>query len=160
VKLLYDPKVLSDMRRVRREAAEPDKLDRLLEVVKGRLGHEFLGRVEDAKIALSAQDRAALALADVSKGLSLDVAVDRFEHAIGASIDKVIATAREAVRQAGLNADAIDTVFLTGGSSSIPKFKAALVAAVPAARVVEGDAFGSVATGLALDAERKFGGAH
>jgi hypothetical chaperone protein len=159
VNVLYDPKVLPDMRRVRREAAEPDKLDRLLDIVKLRKGHELLGRVEDAKIALSAHDRAALALADVSKGLSLDIAVDRFEQAIAASIDKVVATASDAVRRAGLAADAIDTVFLTGGSSSIPKFKAALAAAVPAARLVEGDAFGSVATGLALDAERKFGGA-
>jgi hypothetical chaperone protein len=157
VNALYDPKALPDMRRVRREAAEPDKLDRLLDVVKRRLGHELLGRVEDAKIALSAHDRALLALADVSKGLSLDIAVDGFEQAIGAAVDKVIATAREAVRQAGLAPDAIDTVFLTGGSSGIPRFKAALAAAVPAARVVEGDAFGSVATGLALDAERKFG---
>jgi hypothetical chaperone protein len=158
VNVLYDPKVLPDMRRVRREAAEPDKLDRLLDVVKLRKGHELLGRIEDAKISLSAHDQAALALADVSEGLSLDISVNRFEQAIGASIDKVVATAREAVRQAGLMPDAIDTVFLTGGSSGIPKFKAALAAAVPAARLVEGDAFGSVAAGLALDAERKFGG--
>jgi hypothetical chaperone protein len=157
VNALYDPKALPDMRRVRREAAEPEKLDRLLDVVKLRKGHELLGRVEDAKIALSSHDRAALDLADLSQGLSLDIAVGRFEQAIGASIDKVTATARDAVRQAGLAPSNIDTVFLTGGSSGIPKFKAALAAAVPAARVVEGDAFGSVATGLALDAERKFG---
>jgi hypothetical chaperone protein len=157
VNTLYDPKALPDMRRVRRDAAEPERLDRLLDVVKLRKGHELLGRVEDAKITLSAHDRAALALADLSKGLSLDIAIDRFEQAIGASVDKVIATARDAVRQAGLAPDDIDTVFLTGGSSGIPKFKAALAAAIPAARVVEGDAFGSVATGLALDAERKFG---
>jgi hypothetical chaperone protein len=157
VNALYDPKVLPDMRRVRREAAEPEKLDRLLDVVKLRKGHELLSRVEDAKIALSAHDRATLALADLYADLSLDIPIGRFEQAIGASIDKVIATARESVHRAGLAPGDIDTVFLTGGSSGIPKFKAALAAAVPAARVVEGDAFGSVATGLALDAERKFG---
>jgi hypothetical chaperone protein len=105
VNALYDPKVLPDMRRVRREATEPEKLDRLLDVVKRRLGHELLGRVEDVKITLSAHDRVELALADVSKGLTLDIAIDRLEQAIGASIDKVIATAREAVRQAGLAPD-------------------------------------------------------
>jgi hypothetical chaperone protein len=157
VNALYDPKALPDMRRVRREAAEPEKLDRLLDVVKLRKGHELLGRVEDAKITLSAHDRALLTLADVSKGLSLDIPLGRFEQTIDAAIDKVIAIAGEAVRQAGLAPADIDTVFLTGGSSGIPKFKAALAAAVPAARLVEGDAFGSVATGLALDAERKFG---
>ncbi len=157
VNALYDPKALPDMRRVRREAAEPDKIDRLLDVVRLRKGHDLLGRVEDAKIALSAQDQAALALADLATDLSLDIKVGQFEHAIGAAVDKVVAKAREAVRDAGLSPGGVETVFLTGGSSGIPHFKAALAAAVPNARTVEGDAFGSVAAGLALDAERKFG---
>jgi hypothetical chaperone protein len=158
VNMLYDHKALPDMRRVRREATEPDKVDRLLEVVRLRKGHELLGRVEDAKIALSARDRTEIALADLSAGLSLEIALAQFENAIGAALKKVIARAREAVRLAGLATDDIDTVFLTGGSSGIPSFKAALAAAVPDAQMVEGDAFGSVAAGLALDAGRKFGG--
>jgi hypothetical chaperone protein len=89
--------------------------------------------------------------------LSLDIAVAQFEQAIGPAIGKVVAKAREAVQLAGLEAGDINTVFLTGGSSGIPSFKAALAAAVPDARMVEGDAFGSVAAGLALDAESKFG---
>jgi hypothetical chaperone protein len=159
VNMLYDHKALPDMRRVRREAAEPGKIDRLLEVVKLRKGHELLGRVEDAKIALSAEGRTEIALADLSAGLSLEIALAQFEHAIGVALEKVVARAREAVRLAGLATSDIDTVFLTGGSSGIPSFKAALAAAVPDARMVEGDAFGSVAAGLALDAGRKFGGA-
>jgi hypothetical chaperone protein len=159
VNMLYDHKALPDMRRVRREAVEPDKLDRLLEVVRLRKGHELLGRVEDAKIALSAQDRTEIALAELSAGLSLEIALAQLEHAIGAALEKVVARAREAVRLAGLATGDIDTVFLTGGSSGIPSFKAALAAAVPDAQMVEGDAFGSVAAGLALDAGRKFGGA-
>jgi len=157
VNALYEHKVLPDMRRVRREAVEPDKIDRLLDVVRLRKGHELLGRIEDAKIALSAQDRAEIALAEFSAGLSLEIAVAQFEQAIGAALTKVVARARESVRLAGLAAGDIDTVFLTGGSSGIPSFKAALAAAVPGARMIEGDAFGSVAAGLALDAARKFG---
>jgi hypothetical chaperone protein len=157
VNALYDHKVLPDMRRVRRDAVEPGKLDHLIDVVKLRKGHELLGRVEDAKIALSAQDRTGIELADLSAGLALDIGVAQFENAIAAALAKVVGKAREAVELAGLKGGDIDTVFLTGGSSGIPSFKAALAAAVPAARMVEGDAFGSVAAGLALDAERKFG---
>jgi hypothetical chaperone protein len=157
VNALYDHKVVPDMRRVRREAVEPDKIDRLLDVIKLRKGHELLGRIEDAKIALSTRDRTEIALAELSDRLSLDIAVAQFEQAIGPAIGKVVAKAREAVQLAGLEAGDINTVFLTGGSSGIPSFKAALAAAVPDARMVEGDAFGSVAAGLALDAERKFG---
>jgi hypothetical chaperone protein len=145
------------MRRVRREAVEPDKFDRLIELVKLRKGHELLGRIEEAKIALSARERTGIALAELSPGLSLEIAVAQLEQAIGPALGKVVAKAREAVQLAGLEPGDINTVFLTGGSSGIPSFKAALAAAVPDARMVEGDAFGSVAAGLALDAERKFG---
>ena len=157
VNALYDHKVLPDMRRVRREAVEPDKIDLLLEVVKLRKGHELLGRIEDAKIALSTRERTEIALAELSERWSLEIGVAQFEGAIGPAIGKVVAKAREAVQLAGLMAGDIDTVFLTGGSSGIPCFKTALATAVPNARMVEGDAFGSVAAGLALDAERKFG---
>jgi hypothetical chaperone protein len=157
VNALYDHKVLPDMRRVRREAVEPDKIDRLLDVIKLRKGHDLLGRIEDAKIGLSTRDHTEVALAELSDRLSVDIAVAQFEQAIGPAIGKVVAKAREAVQLAGLAAGDIDTVFLTGGSSGIPSFKAALAATVPDARMVEGDAFGSVAAGLALDAERKFG---
>src|SRR5262249_35129748 len=81
VNTLYDHKVLPDMRRVRREAVEPDKVDRLIDVVKLRKGHELLGRVEDAKIALSAMDRATLELADISTELTLEIGVAQFEDA-------------------------------------------------------------------------------
>ena len=45
----------------------------------------------------------------------------------------------------------------TGGSTAIPQFRDPIRALFPEARVVEGDAFGSVGLGLALDAQRKFG---
>jgi hypothetical chaperone protein len=160
VNALYDHKVLPDMRRVRREAMEPDKIDLLLDVIRLRKGHELLGRIEDAKIALSTQEGTEIALAELSERLSLDIAVAQFEQAIGPAIGKIVAKAREAVQLAGLKAGDIETVFLTGGSSGIPTFKAALATAVPDAQMVEGDAFGSVAAGLALDAERKFGRTH
>jgi hypothetical chaperone protein len=48
-------------------------------------------------------------------------------------------------------------VFLTGGTSGAPSVQEAIRRAVPQARQVRGDAFGSVAAGLALDAERRFG---
>ena len=39
----------------------------------------------------------------------------------------------------------------------MPSVRKAIAAAVPTARLIAGDAFGSVATGLALDAARRFG---
>ena len=58
---------------------------------------------------------------------------------------------------AGVAADAIDTVFFTGGSSGVPLLRQKIAALLPGAKCVEGDLFGSIGTGLALDAARKFG---
>ena len=57
----------------------------------------------------------------------------------------------------GSAADQIATVFLTGGSSQLPILRATVAAALPQARMATGDMLGSVGTGLALDARRRFG---
>ncbi|MBV8697197.1 hypothetical protein [Bradyrhizobium sp.] len=52
--------------------------------------------------------------------------------------------------------EAVSAVFLTGGATRMPSVRTTIAAAVPAARLIAGDAFGSVATGLALDAAKRF----
>jgi hypothetical chaperone protein len=47
-------------------------------------------------------------------------------------------------------------VFLTGGATRMPSVRDCIAAAVPNAHLIAGDAFGSVATGLALDAGKRF----
>ena len=44
---------MADIRQVRREASEPDLLDRLVRVVDEQRGHTLAMEVEEAKIALS-----------------------------------------------------------------------------------------------------------
>jgi len=57
---------------------------------------------------------------------------------------------------AGVRAEDIDSVFFTGGSSGVHLLRRRIAALVPQAKQVEGDLFGSIGTGLALDAARKF----
>jgi hypothetical chaperone protein len=59
-------------------------------------------------------------------------------------------------RRRGAGSD-VDTVFFTGGSSGVRMLRERIGALVPSARKVEGDLFGSIGAGLALDAVRKFG---
>ncbi|MNR39313.1 putative chaperone [compost metagenome] len=58
---------------------------------------------------------------------------------------------------AGVKPEQVDTVFFTGGSSGVQSLRERIGAVLPAARKVEGDLFGSIGAGLALDAVRKFG---
>jgi hypothetical chaperone protein len=59
--------------------------------------------------------------------------------------------------QAGLAPGQVDTVFLTGGTTLLPAVRQAVTAALPDARVVEGDRFGAVGLGLAIEAQRRYG---
>lgn len=153
---LYEPKVLAEIRGVLRESAEPEKIELLLRVLEQRKGHELLAGVESAKIALSHADRARLALDDVIAGVCLDITRAELESAIADSLQRIRSRIDDVLRMAGLTPDLVSAVFLTGGATRMPSVRQAIAAAVPAARLIAGDAFGSVATGLALDAAKRF----
>ena len=72
-------------------------------------------------------------------------------------VKKVEITVSQILRDAGLAAGGIDSIFFTGGSSGIPLLRQRIAALLPQARVVEGDLFGSIGAGLAVDAARRYG---
>jgi hypothetical chaperone protein len=130
------------------EARQPEKLGRLLKLMQQRLGHCVAFAVEEAKIALSDSEIADLPLKFIETGLSATARLADFERAIGASTDRLYETARACIAAAGLTADAIDTAFLTGGSSRVPAVRAAIARATPSARQASGSDLLSVAMGL------------
>jgi hypothetical chaperone protein len=136
------------------EACEPEKVSRLLAVIARRLGHRVAFAVEDAKIALSADDDAAVPLDFVEKGLAAAATRGGFEQAIRPRTRRLHDTARECIAAAGLDGAAIDTIFLTGGSSRVPAVRAAIAAAAPGARLATGSDLLSVASGLTRMAGR------
>ncbi|MBV8191806.1 MAG: Hsp70 family protein [Alphaproteobacteria bacterium] len=130
------------------QAREPEKVGRLLTLVRQRLGHRLAFAVEEAKMALSDADCAAIDLAFLEQGLTVPASRDGFESAIRRQTDRLYRTARACVAAAGLTGDAIDTIFLTGGSSRVPAVRAAIARAAPTARIATGSDFLSVALGL------------
>jgi hypothetical chaperone protein len=88
---------------------------------------------------------------------SLVVTREGFEAAIAQLVDSVGATVLRLFSEAGVEPEAVDTVFFTGGSSGVSLLRERIAALLPRARKVEGDLFGSIGAGLALDALRKFG---
>lgn len=133
-------------------AAQPERVHRLLRVVREQTGHQLAGDVEKAKIALSDRDIAHLPLPYVDDDLSVELSRVAFEEATHDETAKIAASIRECLAQAGVSPDAIATLFLTGGTSAIPSVRAACQAAVPRARPVDGDRFGSVGIGLTIHA--------
>ena len=113
-------------------------------------------QVEAGKIALSADESVELQLDRLSPPQTLQLERSDFDASIQHLVTTVELTVGNLLRDAGVRADAIDTVFFTGGSSGVHLLRQKIGALVPNARQVEGDLFGSIGTGLALDAIRKF----
>lgn len=157
INFLYDQKVFADIRRVRRDMLEPEKLDRLLEVLENRKGHALLTAVEDSKIQLSSANNVTIDLHELVGLEPIGITRKQFERAIADQVGQIDTTIRTTLRQSNVTAGAIGSVFLTGGSSRLPVLLATLRNTFPQARILEGDAFGSVATGLALEAHTRFG---
>ncbi|MEM7748601.1 MAG: Hsp70 family protein [Pseudomonadota bacterium] len=154
---LYEPKVLSEVRSVLRDSAEPDKIKLLLRILEQRQGHDLLASIENAKISLSHADTAALALRDILSDLELEVTRKDLFSAIAENLRRIQTRISDVLAEAGLQPAQVSAVFLTGGTTRMPSVRDAITTALPGARVIEGNAFGSVATGLALDAARQFG---
>lgn len=157
INLAYTRKAWAEILDMRRHAADKDKLDRLLNLARQRSGHWLAMQVEAAKITLSDAATARIELERIEPGQSLLLTREGFDNAIGELVSRVELTVRALMRDAGANAAHIDTVFFTGGSSSVPLLREKISSLLPDAKRVEGDLFGSIGAGLALDARRKFG---
>ncbi|MBY4946820.1 Hsp70 family protein [Cupriavidus respiraculi] len=156
INLIYTRKAWAHVMDNYRDAADTVPLDRLVRLIKERAGHWLAMQVEDAKIALSTQDATAVDMGRIAPGESLEITRPQFDDAIGKLVTKIETTVQGLLRTAGIGADAVDTILFTGGSSSVPVLRQRLAALLPAAKNIEGDRFGGIGSGLALDARRKF----
>jgi hypothetical chaperone protein len=156
INLLYTAKAMSDLRQIRYEAAKPQLVERMVEIVRQRQGHALAGKVEAAKIALTDAPRSTLALDMLDEPLTLPVTAEQLASAISGAVHRISDTVARTLHDAGVAAERIDTLFLTGGSTAIPQVRRAIVSQFPNASVVQGDVFGSVGLGLAIDARRRF----
>ncbi len=157
INLAYTKKIWTQLADVVRDAREPEKLGRLQRLIDERAGHWLAMKVEEGKIALSDAPSVALDLERLSPPDNLVLHRTAFEDSIAHLVGQIDQTVLKLLADAGVKADAVDTVFFTGGSSGVRMLRERIGALLPKARKVEGDLFGSIGAGLALDAVRKFG---
>lgn len=156
INLLYSPDTLRELNDLEKRSLSPALLRRLRAVVEQRQGHSIALGVERAKIALSEFEKSEIDLSVLEAGLNIEVSRQTLQASVEDRLSSLRRASRETLQQAGLGSEAIDVVFLTGGSTAIPAVRAAVTEIVPRAKIVEGDLFGSVGLGLGLDAVRRF----
>lgn len=157
INLVYTPRAMTHLRQIRYEAERADLVDRFIHIVEHRYGHALAALVENAKIALTEQLSGDVVVALPGAKFAAEISRAGLEATIVREIERVAATVGETIRDSQVKPSDITAVFLTGGSTAIPLARQQILALLPQASVIQGDMFGSVGLGLALDAQRKFG---
>ena len=128
---------------------------RLMHVLRERLGHRLAHDVEQTKIrssqSLDVRDT-ELDLSYLEARLRVPIPAKALDERLQPLILRTVACARACVQSAGLQPQAIDAVYLTGGSSALRPLQDALRVSFGDVPLVEGDLFGGVASGLAYSA--------
>ncbi len=156
INTVYLPQRLAELAGMRGFYADTQVHDRLMTVAEQRLGHALAAQAEQAKIEVADGGQTRVALDAVEAGLAVLVTHGQAMGAIGVDLERVVAAAHETLNQAGLVSAAVDVLYLTGGSTGLSPLVQRLAAVCPAALVVRGDRFASVAQGLGLQAQRCF----
>ncbi|MDP1639154.1 MAG: Hsp70 family protein [Candidatus Nitrotoga sp.] len=153
----YTSRTWADLQELYLDTQAPEAMDRLLKLIRDRAGHWLAVQVEEAKIALSTGNSAALHLDRLAPGMRHTLTRIEFEKASAELVEQIGNTLSTLLAKAGVRSEAVDTIFFTGGASGVPMLRERIAAILPMARRMEGDLCGSVGAGLAVEAQRRFG---
>jgi hypothetical chaperone protein len=148
--LLRASRDMRDIRSLEKTALEPEKISRLIEVLDDNHGYALYRSVSGLKEALSASERATFRFEAGSVLIEHEVERSAFEGWIAPELAAIEAAVDRALSSANLAPEAVDRVFLTGGSSFVPAVREIFLRRFPAERVESGGEFESIASGLAL----------
>ncbi|MCC4116309.1 Hsp70 family protein [Aromatoleum toluclasticum] len=157
INFAYTRQAWGDLQNIYRDASARTELDRLAKLISAREGHWLALQVEQAKIDLSAAPVASMDLERLEAGLGHTITDADFARATLSLVDRVAACVRALLDEAGVRREQVDTIYFTGGGSAVPQLRARIAAELPQARSVEGDLYGSIGAGLAVEAARRYG---
>ena len=152
--LMHNRRTMAQLEALRRSALDPDAIGRMIAVVEEELGfrlHEAVGQV---KRDLSTAEHAKFRFVGAGLAVEADVTRADFEAWIAPDVRLIEAAADRALAMAGTDAKAIDRVFLTGGTSLIPRIVRLFTERFGADRIATGGELTSIAHGLALIGEQ------
>lgn len=153
--LMRSSGVVSELKRLAAMSLEPEKIERFVALIEGDAAYMLYKAVSEAKTCLSHEKSARLRFRE--SGVELDEQISRteFERWIDRDLASIAACIDDVLQKAGLAAEAIDRVFLTGGTSFVPAVRRIFAQRFGVEKVDSGDEFVSIANGLALIGEEE-----
>ncbi|OBY93181.1 MULTISPECIES: Hsp70 family protein [unclassified Pseudomonas] len=157
INAVYAQKSQLALQNMRYDIVDATGIDRLFKLIEQRAGHWLAMQVEASKIELSDTERRDIDLMRIEPGLVAELSRDLFEGAIAPLLERVRGSITNLLNSADVDPARVDTVFFTGGSSGVPALRQSVAAMLPNARHVDGDRFGGIGNGLAIEAMKRYG---
>jgi hypothetical chaperone protein len=147
--LLRASRDMRDIRGLLRSSLEPEKIARLVEILDDNHGYRLYQAVSRLKETLSSAPSATFRFEAGSVRIEKPVLRGEFETWIAPELTAIEGAVNEALKRAGLGAEGISRVFLTGGSSFVPAVRAIFARRFGEAKLESGGELVSIASGLA-----------
>ncbi len=148
--LMRTPRTLRGIAEVARTSQHPERLRNLIALIEDGLGYALYQAVSTAKAELSRAESTVLNFRH--KGFAMERSITRveFESWIEADLTRLAATVDQVLEEASTPPEAIDRVFLTGGTAFVPAVRRLFERRFGSEKLAGGGEFVSVAEGLAL----------
>ncbi|SFR96467.1 Hsp70 family protein [Sphingomonas jatrophae] len=147
---MRNPRTLNELGKLQRSALDPEPIGRMIALIEHEQGFPLYHAVGRLKRALSAEDQAEFHFEGGDIEITAEVRRSDFEGWIADDLRRIEAALESALAVARMEPQAIDRVFLTGGSSLIPAIRALFDRRFGDERIATGGELTSIAHGLAL----------
>jgi hypothetical chaperone protein len=115
-------------------------------------GFELFRAIDAAKKHLSGHAQAAVKFRALD--LNEEITIEEFEEMIAQTARRIEASVTDCLAAAGVEAENIGRVILTGGTSQVPLLNRSVVKIFGEEKILRPDYFSSIATGLGYVASR------
>lgn len=153
---LKRPAVLRELQNMELTSDSPTKIARLRIFLERELGFHLYQAINQCKTALSTVQQTELVFNFPPIELRCTVKRSDFEGWIAQDVAAIDSTCSDALTQAKLRERDISVVFMTGGTSFVPLIRQRFETRFGKEKIVVGDEFVSVGSGLALLARERF----
>ncbi|AUD02543.1 Hsp70 family protein [Spirosoma pollinicola] len=157
VNFLYTTKLIMQTRQILHQSHDKKRYSRLLNVLEHETGHTLLSAAEETKIALTDHQQHKALFDFIEEDFSITIKRDLFEKSIHGEVEKIAASARQCLQDAGVKKEDIDLVILTGGSTEVHSIQTEFKRLFPNAAIADENKLSSVGLGLAYESRNKFG---
>jgi len=145
----------ADLKTLVRSSLEPEKLETFIDLVEHDEGYPLYQAVSATKMALSAEEEAEFHFPPLGKAGHRSVRRADFESWIAEDLARIEGALDDVLTTTNTSPNAIDKVFLTGGTSFVPAVRRIFTERFGQERIETGGELLSIAHGLALIGERE-----